>query len=432
MQGCMQEKPKPQVVTDIKPQENNQTKETPIKEEKELDNTYRLKVNAPKNSRVRILNIKPKYHDGIELDHGKYLIEVTKQGYQKYKKWIVLDKDFVLDVSLQANNNPYDTKYFKYVTKIEWKNHHELFTLKYDKKTDLIWAMQSAYVDYVLQKRPRKIVTDAVFAKGTPWPKIQESKLDTLIYSGYFRYRGRNFLFKYKNEVTLYKGGKKNTTPKVVAHLSKLKINSMVNYYRLPKEKELRTSNPFKTYQRYFQIKYSRYKNVKFNLPILCTKLKKNSFYSNCSVAYAYNRKTGLYDGPRIRQEKHLQAKDGLYFALNHAKKFALVTPVRAVETAYDKIIFNTKITPEQKLAALTTLLIKESLEKKKQSVKKIANAMASKAMHMLFGDPKVYNGKLYASTNSFSRTLRTKKRTKVSSAYFDVKGSKLYLRALR
>ena len=431
LQGCMQEKPKPQVVTDTKLQENNQTKNTVIKEKK-LDNSYRLKVNAPKNSRVRILNIKPKYHDNIELSKGKYLIEVTKQGYQKYKKWIVLNKDLVLNVTLHVNKNPYDTKYFKYVTKIEWKNHHDLFTLKYDKKTNLIWAMQSAYVDYVLQKRPRKIVADAVFAKGTPWPKIQATKLDTLIYSGYFRYRGRNFLFKYKNEVTLYKGKSKDKKAKTVAHLSRLKTNSMVNYWRLPKEKELLASNPFKKYQKYFQLRYSRYKEVRFNLPILCTKLKKNSFYSNCSVAYAYNKRTGLYDGPRIQQEKHLQAKEGLYFALNHAKNFALVTPVRAVETEYDKIIFNTKITPEQKLAALTTLLIKESLEKKKQSAKKIANSMASKAMHMLFGDPKVYNGKLYALTNTFNRTIREKKRTKVSSAYFEVKGSRLYLRALR
>ena len=432
LQGCMQEKPKLQIVTDTKLQENNQRKNTVIKEEKKLDNSYKLKVNAPKNSRVRILNIKPKYHDNIELSKEKYLIEVTQQGYQKYKKWIVLDKDLILNVTLHRNKNPYDTKYFKYVTKIEWKNEHDLFTLKYDKKTKLIWAMQSAYVDYVMQKRPRKIVADAVFAKGTPWPKISAAKLDTLIYSGYFRYRGRNFLFKYKNEVTLYKGGKANGAAKIVAHLSKLKINSMVNYYRLPKEKELLRSNPFKSYQKYFQIRYSRYKNVKFNLPILCTKLKKNSFYSNCSVAYAYNRRTGLYDGPRIRQEKHLEAKDGLYFALNHAKNFALVTPVRALETEYDKIIFNTKITAEQKLAAVTTLLIKESLGKKKQSVAKIANKMASKAIHMVFGDPKVYGGKLYATTNEFARNIRSKKKTKVAVASFRVHNAQLRLVSLK
>ncbi|MBA1433515.1 MAG: hypothetical protein FAF04_07990 [Epsilonproteobacteria bacterium] len=117
---------------------------------------------------------------------------------------------------------------------------------------------------------------------------------------------------------------------------------------------------------------------------------------------------------------------------MNHAKNFALVTPVRGVETEYDKIIFHTNITAQQKLVALTTLLIQESLEKKKEPVTKIANAMASKAMHMLFGDPKVSRGRLYAVTNEFSRTIRSKKRTKVSVATFRVRNEKLHLVSLQ
>jgi len=371
LQGCMTQKPAPVVKTDSNIQKTATQKQMPLDEQKEEKRTqqYTLKVATAKNARVRILNIKPKYHDEIALDAGKYLIEVTKKGYQKYKKWIVLEKNLLLNVKLQLNKNPYDASYFKYVTKIEWKNHNELFSLQYDSKSKLIWAMQSAYVDYVIQKKPRQILKNVVCAKGTPWPKIYETKIDTLIYSGYFRYRGRNFLFTNKNGVTRYKAGVKNQTGEKVAHLSKLQTNSMVNYWRLPKEKEMSVSNPFKKYQKYFQIKYSRYKNVTFNLPILCTKLKKNSYYSNCSVAYRYNKKTGLYDGKRIQQAKYADAKDGLYFALNHAKNFALVTPVRAISTEYDQIIFNTKITAEQKIAALTTLLIKEKLQKKRVNV---------------------------------------------------------------
>jgi cell division protein ZapA (FtsZ GTPase activity inhibitor) len=205
----------------------------------------------------------------------------------------------------------------------------------------------------------------------------------------------------------------------------------MVHYWRLPKEKELLLANPFAKYQKYFGVKYSRYKDVTFNLPILCTKLKKGSYYSNCSVVYAYNKKTGLYDGRRINQAKHSDAKEGLYFALNHAKNFALVTPVRAIETKYDKIIFDERITAEEKLAALTTLLIQESLQKKRQKVKNIANAMASKAMHMIFGDPKLSGRKLYASTNDLSRMLKRKYKT-VSKATFRVKNKKLYLTAIQ
>ncbi len=434
LQGCLAEKPVAVVKTDTQVQETTQA-QPPVKEQKQakLTQHYTLQVNAPKNARVRVLNIKPRYHDNMMLEMGKYHIEVTKKGYQKYKKWILLENNLVLNVKLQLNKNPYDTSYFKYVTKIEWKNHNEIFSLQYDSKSKLIWAMQSAYVDYVIQKKPRTILKDAVFAKGVPWPKVYETKINTLIYNGHFRYRGRNFLFKNKNEVTLYRAGVKNQTGKKAAHLSKLQTNSMINYWRLPKEKELLTSNPFKKYQKYFQIKYSRYKHVRFNLPILCTKLKKNSFYSNCSVAYAYNKRTGLYDGRRINQAKYADAKDGLYFALNHAKNFALVTPVRAVATEYDRIIFNTKITSEQKLAALTTLLIKEKLQKKRVHVKTIANAMASQAMHMIFGDPKVYGRELYASSNEFSKNIRaSKKRKKVSTALFSVKNGNLHLKSLR
>jgi hypothetical protein len=430
LQGCITEQSTLSVATDTRAQHHNQSLQK--RSEDSLSGEYKLLVKAPKGSHIRILNIKPKYYDNMVLKPGKYLIEVRKQGYKKHKEWVVLEKDIVMTIRLSANKNPYDTSYFKYVTRVEWKNHHELFSLTYDKKSKLIWAMQSAYVDYVLQKKPHAILKNAVFAKGMPWPKVYKTKVDTLIYAGYFRYRGRNFLFKNKNEVLRYKAGVKNQKGVRVAHLSRLKINSMLNYWRLPKEKELLASNPFKKYQKYFQVHYSRYKDVHFNLPILCTKLKKNRYNSNCSVAYAYNRKTGLYDGPVIKQNKYTGATEGLYFALNHAKNFALVTPVRAISTEYDKIIFNTKIDAEQKLAALTTLLIKESLSKKKQSVKNIANDMASKAMHMIFGDPKVYGGRLYASSNAFSRIIKERKRTKISSAVFHVKNGKLYLRALR
>lgn len=54
---------------------------------------FKLKVTAPKYSRIRILNIKPKYHDNILLAKGNYHIEVSKSGYQTFKKWITVNKD---------------------------------------------------------------------------------------------------------------------------------------------------------------------------------------------------------------------------------------------------------------------------------------------------------------------------------------------------
>ena len=42
----------------------------------------------PKDARIRILNIKPKFYQGIELKPGKYHIEVSADGYEIIKKWV--------------------------------------------------------------------------------------------------------------------------------------------------------------------------------------------------------------------------------------------------------------------------------------------------------------------------------------------------------
>jgi formylglycine-generating enzyme required for sulfatase activity len=42
---------------------------------------------TPEGARVRILNIGPKYRDGIELKPGRYRVEATQQGYRKHLGW---------------------------------------------------------------------------------------------------------------------------------------------------------------------------------------------------------------------------------------------------------------------------------------------------------------------------------------------------------
>ena len=44
----------------------------------------------PKNSKVRILNIRPKFQQGMELVPGSYHVETSKQGYRTQKKWVNL------------------------------------------------------------------------------------------------------------------------------------------------------------------------------------------------------------------------------------------------------------------------------------------------------------------------------------------------------
>ncbi len=45
---------------------------------------------SPENARVRILNIKPLFRQGLELSEGRYHIEVSAKGYQLDKQWINL------------------------------------------------------------------------------------------------------------------------------------------------------------------------------------------------------------------------------------------------------------------------------------------------------------------------------------------------------
>jgi len=57
----------------------------------------------PAGARIRILNIRPKFHQGITLKPGKYHIEISFPGYHTIKKWIFLDGDNVdrtIDIKL--------------------------------------------------------------------------------------------------------------------------------------------------------------------------------------------------------------------------------------------------------------------------------------------------------------------------------------------
>jgi len=68
----------------------------------------KLYVNTdPKDSLVRILNIKEKYRSGIELDSGQYRVEVSKSGYKTNIQWVSVEGsdgvDLYIDLEKQAS-----------------------------------------------------------------------------------------------------------------------------------------------------------------------------------------------------------------------------------------------------------------------------------------------------------------------------------------
>ena len=66
---------------------------------------FGLTVNAtPKNSVIKIMNIRPKYKRGIQLKPGKYDVLVKRQGYKQWRKWVeITDADLKVDVILKKS-----------------------------------------------------------------------------------------------------------------------------------------------------------------------------------------------------------------------------------------------------------------------------------------------------------------------------------------
>lgn len=63
--------------------------------------TSRLYVNVtPHDSKIRILNIKPRYIPGIELNSGSYHLAVSREGYITERKWITVTSNQDLQVNI--------------------------------------------------------------------------------------------------------------------------------------------------------------------------------------------------------------------------------------------------------------------------------------------------------------------------------------------
>lgn len=71
---------------------------------KPKNSKYKLTIHTiPSNSRVQILNIKPKYYDGIALKQGTFKIKVSKEGYESRVFSMVLREDSIRTVQLNKN-----------------------------------------------------------------------------------------------------------------------------------------------------------------------------------------------------------------------------------------------------------------------------------------------------------------------------------------
>jgi formylglycine-generating enzyme required for sulfatase activity len=54
----------------------------------------------PENATIRILNIREKFYQGMTLSPGQYHLEISKSGYETYKKWITIKAGDKLDLNI--------------------------------------------------------------------------------------------------------------------------------------------------------------------------------------------------------------------------------------------------------------------------------------------------------------------------------------------
>ncbi len=62
----------------------------------------------PGDAQVKILNIGPRFYDGIELDPGRYQLEISASGYETKSFWVELGagEDKRIDIGLESKSSP--------------------------------------------------------------------------------------------------------------------------------------------------------------------------------------------------------------------------------------------------------------------------------------------------------------------------------------
>jgi hypothetical protein len=86
-------------------------KAEPSKNDKQIQKSRLYVDTEPKDARVRILNIRPKYYNGIMLKPGKYLVEVSANGYKTEKIWVPVAAAEGKKINIRLKSSYYkDTK----------------------------------------------------------------------------------------------------------------------------------------------------------------------------------------------------------------------------------------------------------------------------------------------------------------------------------
>lgn len=108
--GCMSTGPVPSSSPAIAPEAESAVSEAQIEPVEEVEKQRvvltpkfaELYIDpVPVDAQIRILNIKPKFTQGMRLAGGRYYVEVSAPGYQQYLRWITLEAGKMLRLKVE-------------------------------------------------------------------------------------------------------------------------------------------------------------------------------------------------------------------------------------------------------------------------------------------------------------------------------------------
>jgi len=167
------------------PQKETQIKHSKAKKVEDTMAMYPLRVIVGENKRIRIMNIKPKYHDGILLKKGAYRIEVSdkKDGTVFYDKWVRHKGATTLDLRArlkksQSSNISVSSSMKNVQGKIQWAKDSSRFPLYETKKYfwDAKKTQKMNWYDAYRYCKNRVLNTNGIILKDFSMPSMDQAK----------------------------------------------------------------------------------------------------------------------------------------------------------------------------------------------------------------------------------------------------------------
>jgi len=79
----------------------------------------------PKESAIKVMNIKSRYYPGMRLMPGKYDVLVESAGYKSYREWVNVEDDIIIKVILKQKAEAYMTQSFDPIKRLGLKDAEE-------------------------------------------------------------------------------------------------------------------------------------------------------------------------------------------------------------------------------------------------------------------------------------------------------------------